>query len=74
MKDWIKKNKDTLIISGLTVVGTALVAGVTYKISADLHNNLNNMNAMQMAMIAEEAGVLDKIISHQDKLKEIIKL
>ena len=72
MKDWIKKNKDTLIVSGLAVVGTAAVAGVTYMITSNTYANLNNMNAMQMASIAHDAGVLDTIIAHQDKLKSII--
>jgi hypothetical protein len=73
MKDWIKKNKDALIISGLTVTGTALVAGITYAITSNVYMNLNNINAMQMASIASDAGALDKIIAHQDKLKSIIQ-
>ncbi len=72
MKEWIKKNKDAILVSGLAITATAITVGVTYRVTATQFDALNKMNAMQMALIASEADVLDTIISHQDKLKSII--
>lgn len=71
MKDWIKKNKDAIIISGLAITGTALVVGVTYRVTATQFDALNKMNAIQMVQTAHGAGVLDTIIAHQDKLQQV---
>lgn len=71
MKDWLKKNKDAMIITGLAVTATAITVGVTYRATATQFDALNKLNAMQMVQTAHEAGVLDTIIAHQDKLRQL---
>lgn len=71
MKDWVKKNKDTILIVGVSTIATAVVAGVTYKISTDLWNANYDQHQRLMSLIASDAGVLDKILAHQEKLTSI---
>jgi hypothetical protein len=73
MKDWIKKNRDALLITGVGILTTAATVALTYKVTNDLRNSQTNLGNFQMSMIAQEAGVLDKIIAHQEKLASIVK-
>ena len=73
MKDWIEKNKDALLITGVGIIATAVTVGVTYKISAQLVAAHHRTGIKMMSMIAAEAGVLDKIVEHQQKLNSIVK-
>ena len=73
MKDWIEKNKDALLITGVGIIATAITVGVTYKISAQLVDAHHRHGSKMMSMIAAEAGVLDKIVEHQQKLNSIVK-
>lgn len=72
MKDWIKTHKDALILTGCATAATAVVVGVTHVLTRNTYIALNDLNRMQMAIIASDAGVLDKIIAHQDNLKNIM--
>ena len=71
MKDWIKKNKDAIIITTLGITATALVAGVTYKATVTQANHVISEGNMRMASVAYEAGVLEKILEHQDKILKL---
>lgn len=73
MKNWIKKNRDAILAIGGATIATAVVAGVTYKITSDTYGNLSKHNATLMSLIASDAGVLDQIIAHQEKLNSINK-
>lgn len=73
MNNWIKKNKDALIITGVSIAATALVVGVTYRISSNVMLADSKLLIGQMNSTAYEAGVLDQIIAHQEKLKTLIK-
>lgn len=71
MKDWIKKNRDTILITAGGIATTAVVVLVTHKIVTDHVSAITRLGNYQMSMIAEEAGVLDKIIEHQEKLLKV---
>ena len=72
MKDWLKKNRDTLIITGVAITATAVVAGVTHRIAKNQFGNTLAQVKLQMATIANDAGVLDTIIEHQEKMLSLI--
>jgi hypothetical protein len=73
MKDWLKKNRDAIVITAVGIGATALVAAVTYKITTDQVAAITRQGNMQMSMVADGAGVLDKIIEHQNNLIGIHK-
>lgn len=73
MKDWLKKNRDAILITAGGIAATAVVVMVTHKITNDHVSAITRQGNMQMSMIAEEAGVLDKIIAHQKNLESIVK-
>lgn len=71
MKYWLKKNKDTIVIVGVSTIATSLVVGVTYKVTKTIIVNDYLQGNRLMSLVASDAGVLDKIIEHQEKLKGI---
>lgn len=73
MKDWIKKNKDAILITGVGIIATAVTVGVTYKISVQLVDAHHRTGSQMMSLVASDAGVLDKIVEHQQKLNSIVK-
>ncbi len=70
---WIKRNKDAIIVATTTVAATAVVVGVTYALTKAAVIADFQLGIGQTALIADNAGVLDKIIEHQDKLKNIMQ-
>lgn len=73
MKDWLKKNKDTIVIVGVSTIATAVVAGITAKITTNVISTEYLQSNRLMSLIASDAGVLDTIIAHQEKLSSIHK-
>lgn len=73
MKDWIAKNKDAILITGVGILATVATVAVTYKVTNDLRNTTTQLGNYQMSMIASEAGVLDKIIAHKKNLESIVQ-
>jgi hypothetical protein len=73
MNEWIKKNRDTILVVAGATIATAAVAGVSVAVTNRTNTRLNGLYTMQMAQIAHESGdgILDTIIAHQDKLKSI---
>ena len=69
--DWIKKNRDAILITAGGIATTAIVVLVTHKVAIDHASAIMKQGNMQMSLIASEAGVLDKIIEHQEKLLKV---
>ena len=73
MKDWLKKNRDAILITGVAITATVVTAAVSYKIADKQIATDYSLAKLNMANIANGAGVLDKIIEHQEKLVSIVE-
>lgn len=72
MKDWLKKNRDVIIVTAVSITATAVVAKVAHSIAKEQMNAISSISTRQMSLVADNAGVLDKIIEHQEKLASIV--
>lgn len=72
MKDWIKKNRDAIVVTAVGITAAAVVAGVSHKIAKEQINAISHTAMRDMSLIASDAGVLEKIIAHQEKLQSIV--
>lgn len=73
MKDWLKKNRDAILITGVAITATVVTAGVSYYIADKSARRDFSLAKLNMADIAEGAGVLDQIIEYQEKLVSAIE-
>lgn len=73
MKDWLKKNRDAILITGVAITATVVTAGVAYKIADKQISNDFALAKLNLTKIANDAGVLEKIIEHQEKLVSVIE-
>ena len=73
MKDWLKKNRDAILITGVAITATVVTAGVAYKIADKRISHDFALAKLNLAKIAEDAGVLDQIIEYQEKLVSIVE-
>lgn len=73
MKDWLKKNRDAILITGVAITATVVTAGVAYKIADKQITTDFALAKLNLAKIAQDAGVLDKIIEHQERFVSVIE-